>query len=147
MAMVRSLAMLLGLSALMAGGLAWVLPPEHLENTHDISESGIPFFSWEEAAQLTDVVWVDARSEASFSNNHITGAVLLNENNWETHLVPFLEKAYDPQRVYIVYCDSQACDSSEAVALRLHDELTLQRVYILHGGWEAVPDTAKGGNP
>ena len=36
----------------------------------------------------------------------------------------------------IVYCDSQSCKTSKYVAQRLQDELQLENIYTLHGGWQ-----------
>ena len=82
------------------------------------------------------VLWVDARSRAKFEREHLPGAVLLNEDEWETLIAPFLE-AWDPDRKVVVYCDGGRCEASAAVAERLRSELKLPDVYVLEGGWRA----------
>ena len=84
----------------------------------------------------TPVLWVDARTEKSYELRHVPGAVWLSEDEWERHLPDFLA-AWQPTGRVIVYCDSQACDASQAVALRLQRELKLTNVYVLQGGWAA----------
>lgn len=86
--------------------------------------------------QSTDpVLWVDARSKVDFEANHIPGAILLNEDDWESLLIQFME-LWEPDVKVIVYCDSRLCNASKSVAKRLQDELQLKNVKTLHGGWE-----------
>ena len=88
------------------------------------------------ALQSTDpVIWVDARSKENFELNHIPGAILLNEDNWEYLLAEFMEK-WNPDLKVIVYCDSRLCRASKNVAQRLQDELQPNNIYTLYGGWE-----------
>ena len=85
-------------------------------------------------------LWVDARSEAAFESAHIPGAVLLNEDSWESLLPHFLEiLPLEPTHI-VVYCSSRQCNASKAIAERLRNELGLESVYILKGGWEAWKD-------
>ena len=88
------------------------------------------------ALQSTDpVIWIDARSKENFELDHIPGAILLNEDNWEYLLAEFMEK-WNPDLKVIVYCDSLLCRASKNVAQRLQDELQLNNIYTLYGGWE-----------
>lgn len=80
------------------------------------------------------VLWIDAREAAAYHHQHIPGAVLLNEGNWEELLPGFLE-VWQPGAKVVVYCDSQACDASQSVALRLQRELNLSEITVLKGGW------------
>src|SRR5687768_16750153 len=57
------------------------------------------------------VLWVDARSRPRFEAAHIEGAVLLNEDDWETLIPAFLD-AWDPDKTVVVYCDGGKCDAS-----------------------------------
>lgn len=82
------------------------------------------------------VQWVDARPQARFDAGHIPGAILLNEEQWETLLPKFLD-AWDPDKTVIVYCDGGHCDASRAVAERLRGELQIQSTFVLKGGWPA----------
>lgn len=82
------------------------------------------------------VVWVDARSGDDYSQAHIPGAVLLNEDDWDA-LLPELLAVWEPDRRTVVYCSSEACQASESVAERLRTEVGLDDVYTLKGGWEA----------
>jgi rhodanese-related sulfurtransferase len=80
------------------------------------------------------VLWVDARARAKYDHEHIPGAVLLNEDEWNK-LFPAFSDAWDPDKVVVVYCDGGSCEASHAVAERLRKELQNQNVYVLKGGW------------
>ena len=82
------------------------------------------------------VLWVDARKAEAYKAEHIPGAISLNESEWEQRL-PGLMEAWRPGQRVIVYCDTQECDASQAVALRIRRELNLQDVFVLKGGWTA----------
>ena len=80
-------------------------------------------------------LWIDARPEAEYRNEHIPGALLLNTENWE-HLLPNVLEAWEPDRTAIVYCASQGAQASREVAERLRD-FKLGPVFVLQGGWKS----------
>ena len=82
------------------------------------------------------VQWVDARSRAKYERTHIPGALLLNEDEWDKLVGPFLD-AWDADKTLIVYCDGGSCEASQAVAERIRTELKIGGVYVLKGGWAA----------
>jgi rhodanese-related sulfurtransferase len=84
------------------------------------------------------VLWVDARGRAEFSRGHIPDAVLLNEDEWD-RLVPAFLAAWVPEKFVVVYCDGGSCEASHAVARRLREELKIENVHVLKGGWTAWP--------
>jgi len=96
----------------------------------------IPFgIRVEEAQKLqTPIVWVDARPEDAFQRAHITGALNLNQTNWDQAL-PRLFEAYAPGRSIIVYC-SPDCSESEEIASRIRN-LGFDQVLVLEGGYDA----------
>ena len=115
--------------------LAGWLHPKRLEwswNKPGVSEVNLD----EVSRWPPPVLWIDARTDMAFEKQHMPGAVLLNEEEWEQRLPGFLE-AWQPQSKVVVYCDSQACDASQAVALRLRRELNLSDIHVLKGGWAA----------
>lgn len=96
----------------------------------------------ETALGWQNILWVDARSIHAFENNRIPGAVLLNEDTWEELLQDVLAQ-WQPHVPVVVYCSSQACQASHRVAQRLRQEVGLDRVFVLKGGWEAWQNAAR----
>lgn len=82
------------------------------------------------------VQWVDARSKAKFDVEHIPGAVPLNEDHWNA-LVPAFLDAWEPEIPVVIYCDGGGCEASHAVAKRLKEELKIENVWVLKGGWDS----------
>ena len=82
------------------------------------------------------VQWVDARSRAKYERTHLPGALLLNEDEWDKLVGPFLD-AWDADKTLVVYCDGGSCEASQAVAERIRTELKIGGVYVLKGGWAA----------
>lgn len=81
-----------------------------------------------------DKVWVDARSRAKFERRKVPGAVLLNSEEWE-ELVPKFLDAWAPDKAVIVYGE-EGNDSAATIALRLREELKIENVWVLHGGFD-----------
>ena len=80
-------------------------------------------------------IWVDARSDEEFANDHVPGAFSLNEDHWNELLLQFLPN-WSPDKKVIVYCSAESCNAARDVAKRLGDEARLKDVFILQGGWE-----------
>ena len=80
-------------------------------------------------------VWVDARPDREYAEGHVSGALRLTEDEWNS-LVPAVLQAWPTDMPAIVYCSSRQCENSAAVARRLR-EFNLAPVYVLKGGWEA----------
>lgn len=85
----------------------------------------------------TPLIWIDARSRAAYSAGHLDGAILLNEDEWNVLLEDLLMR-WQGGETLIVYCDGGQCHASKAVASRLKDELGMENVYHLQGGWDAL---------
>ncbi len=82
------------------------------------------------------VLWVDARPRREFNAGHIDGAVLLNEDEWNSLIPDFLNE-WDPDKPIVVYCGGGGCQASKAVASRLLTELQIENVRVLKGGLKA----------
>ena len=80
-------------------------------------------------------IWVDARSDEEFANDHVPGAFSLNEDHWNELLLQFLPN-WSPDKKVVVYCSAESCNAARDVAKRLGDEARLKDVFILQGGWE-----------
>jgi rhodanese-related sulfurtransferase len=83
-----------------------------------------------------NAIWIDARPDNEFEQDHVPGAIPLNEDRWDELLPVFLAQ-WSPNKKVVVYCSSQSCNASREVARRLRDEAGLKDVFVLQGGWEA----------
>ena len=88
------------------------------------------------AAMSGEVLWVDTRSRRAYEAGHVPGAVHVPAEGWGSALGGLLDR-WQPGQVLMVYCDSPECGASERVAEVLREEMGLNEVYVLHGGWEA----------
>ena len=86
--------------------------------------------AWGEGA-----IWVDARPDDEFAHDHVPGAFSLNEDHWNDLLTQFLPN-WSPDKKVVVYCSAESCNAARDVAKRLRDEVELQDVFVLQGGWE-----------
>jgi len=82
-----------------------------------------------------NAIWVDARPDNEFEQDHVPGAIRLNEDRWN-ELLPTLLAQWSLEKKIVVYCSSQSCNASREVARRLRDEAGLTDVFVLRGGWE-----------
>jgi 3-mercaptopyruvate sulfurtransferase SseA len=80
------------------------------------------------------VLWVDAR--AGRQAGRIEDAVFLNAMEWESQLPAFFA-AWSAEKTVIVYDQNQESGEAARVAGRLKDELKINPVYILKGGYQA----------
>ncbi len=96
--------------------------------------------------RLTDTralnpIWLDARSEANYTDGHIPNALLLNEDNFDDALIDVVSAWLDSPRPIIVYCSSAQCQTSARIADRLritmHESGMDAEIYSLKGGWDA----------
>lgn len=101
-----------------------------------VTPENVPEITVATASGWRDTLFVDARREADFRRGCVPGAVPLNEDRWEVLLPGFIGR-WAPGRKVVVYCDSQKCDASQAVARRLRRELRINDVFVLKGGWAA----------
>lgn len=92
---------------------------------------------YEEAKMVNPVIWVDGRSLDEFSQGHFAGALHLDFDNWDMGLGKILEK-WEPGTGIVVYCEGDGCESSRAIAERLRNELEMDTIYWLTGGWKSL---------
>jgi len=90
-----------------------------------------------EAITWPGVLWVDARPRREYEEEHAREAVWLDEGAWQEGLPAVLDK-WEPGRTVVVYCSSQSCRSSHAVARRLREETGWKEIFVLKGGWEKL---------
>lgn len=88
---------------------------------------------WEQGG---GVLWIDARSEEKFQEQHIPGAILLNEFDYKQLLVDAYYSITNQEAPVVVYCGSYSCKASTQIAEKLR-EMRVPEVYVLKGGWDA----------
>lgn len=128
----RQALLILLLSILGMGG-TWLghpnLPPW---NPMTLEEDEIDL---EGALALENILWLDARGESAYLEDHIPGALLLNEDNWNEHFEAFIQ-VWDGLSALVVYCDSRTCAASKSVADHLKEDLGIEEIFVLKGGWQ-----------
>lgn len=139
--MLRQFICLLVVSVLL-GLLTWAFHSRAPEWAGDWSLEGSVSHAFVETHWDT-ILWVDARSAWEYDEDHMPGAVLLNEDDWEGGLERLFE-VWDPGQILVVYCGAEACMTSRTVMLRLREELGEDSVYYLDGGWDAWQATRGG---
>jgi rhodanese-related sulfurtransferase len=130
----RRVVLLLALALVPAFLTAWLHPKQPAWSWTRPTVTELPLA---DAERLTPpVIWLDARPDEEYAAQHVPGARSLNEDHWEELLPKFME-AWQPGTRVVVYCDSQRCDASREVAVRLRHELQIDNVFVLQGGWNA----------
>lgn len=130
----RQTLLLLVLSCLLGGGTYIVHPGMPAK---EISESDPLGITATEARDYTgEILLVDAREREAYEANHLPGAILLNENDFDAQFGMFLEN-WTPEQLVVVYCDGGGCQASRAVAKRLRSDLGAENIYYLEGGIES----------
>jgi rhodanese-related sulfurtransferase len=124
------LALMLGTAVLLGGMTLWMHPrAPQLANPRSIS--------WTEAIDLgSRPLWIDARRKDRYAESHHPQAFHLTEQEWDRGMGAFLAN-WTPERVIIVYCDSDACGVANHVARHLERDLGVP-VRVLRGGWQEV---------
>jgi rhodanese-related sulfurtransferase len=89
------------------------------------------------------VLWIDARPQEQFDTGHVPGALLLNEQKFEEHLVGYLDTLQTNQKPIVVYCSAAKCDASRHVLERLKQLLPIENAFVLKGGWKAWQISAR----
>jgi rhodanese-related sulfurtransferase len=138
MSTLRQALLLIALSALAAAGThllhpqapAWYLVEEKLE-PGEVSLAMIQEL-WQ-----GKVLWIDARSEDRYQQEHIPEALLLNEEHFDQQLFDLIEKLQSNTLPVVVYCDAQKCQASKKVRDALKERVGLPQVHVLRGGWPA----------
>ena len=85
------------------------------------------------------VQWVDARPEEKYNEEHIPGAMLINEYDFTNQLFMNFEKLQDLDVPLIIYCNAERCKASRKISEELKARLpTLaENIWVLKGGWPA----------
>jgi rhodanese-related sulfurtransferase len=139
-AVCRPAALLLSLALIPAVLTGWLHPKRPAWSWTRPTVTELPLA---DAERLTPpVVWLDARPDEEYAAQHVPGALSLNEDHWE-ELLPKFMAVWQPGARVVVYCNSQRCDASREVAVRLRHELQIDNVFVLQGGWNAWLEAQK----
>ena len=84
-----------------------------------------------------DVFWIDARIASQFEQQHVPGAVSLNEQNFDQALFDQIQVLQDLKKPVVIYCGSEKCDASRKIREQLLQRVPLENVFVLKGGWQA----------
>lgn len=98
--------------------------------------TSIPRISIATAMREQSILWLDARPAADYDRGHIPGALPLRPGGWDAEFPAAIDR-WQPGCKVVVYCRSDSCETSEAVARRLIEATQWSNVYVLEGGWEA----------
>lgn len=109
---------------------AWFLVDEKL-NDDEVSMAEI------EKRWQGDVFWIDARIRQQFEQEHVPGAILINEQELDNLLLEHLDKLQDNKKPIVIYCDGLACHASHKMRKYLTENLAILNVWVLKGGWPA----------
>ncbi len=123
----RKASLLLVLAAFPALGSAW-FHPQTPERTFAPEVSEEQLGGWGESVLL-----LDARTAEEFAQGHLSGAVLVNEDDWGASMDRFLQ-AWQPGIRVVVYCGGKGCAASHSVAMRLIRESGIDEIYVLSDG-------------
>lgn len=136
---------LLGCVSALAAGASWALRNEPEQAAAFVCD---PEALLEGEICLADVppdaLWVDARPRAEWEKNGVEGSILWNfdpaedAGKFEAEAAVHILSA----PLVVVYCGSDACDTSKQVADLIRKLDLGPAVKVLHGGWEAI----KGSN-
>ena len=85
-------------------------------------------------AQALNAIWVDARTIKEFEESHLPGALFLDENGWDTGLLELMDIWLIQPRPIVIYCGTEACETSKRIAERLRKSLPDAEIYSLKGG-------------
>lgn len=83
-----------------------------------------------------DVLWIDARPRAQFEQEHIPGARLLNEQEFDDLLFELLDVLQKNTKPVVIYCGGERCDASRKIRGLLLERFHLENVFVLQGGWK-----------
>ena len=85
-------------------------------------------------AQALNAIWVDARTIKEFEESHLPGALFLDENGWDTGLLELMDTWLIQPRPIVIYCGTEACETSKRIAERLRKSMPDAEIYSLKGG-------------
>ena len=117
-------------------GIPWVRSwSNHIEaKARSARISVIPLTAAREKHQTAEVVFIDARSAASYQSGHISGAVSVPSESFAAQL-SMLEGLIDSGKELVIYCGSRTCDDALLLAMKLQ-AIGAKRVTLYIDGFD-----------
>lgn len=84
-----------------------------------------------------NVIWLDARPRDQYQARHVPGAMILNEQEFDSQLLEILDTLQTANQPVIIYCGGQKCEASRHVREKLLSVVALEDCFVLKGGWPA----------
>gem|GEM_PF-1469797 len=82
-----------------------------------------------------NIIFLDTRNSEKFNKKHITNALNLSEESFNSQIEKFLDM-WNHNHIVVVYCDSLSCNSSRKIAERLKSDYEIKDVFILKDDWQ-----------
>jgi rhodanese-related sulfurtransferase len=134
--MIRSAAILLSLTLVAAALTHWLHPraPAWYLAREKAAQGEVNLQDIQDRWQ-GQVLWIDARVRSRYEQEHIPGALSLNEQEFDQQLFDLIETLQSNTKPIVIYCDAQKCQASKQVRDALQQRVGLSDLWILHGGW------------
>ena len=83
------------------------------------------------------VQWIDARTEEKFNEEHIPGAILINEFGFDDQVFDIIDELQNLELPLIIYCAAKRCEASRKIAKKLGTVFPplKENIWVLQGGW------------
>ncbi len=86
---------------------------------------------------ISEVIWVDARSQDDWRKNGIRGSYWLSHEKFDVSLAEIAPRLIEGKPV-VVYCNAIGCNTSIEIAERIKNYQLAKEVHALHGGWKTL---------
>jgi rhodanese-related sulfurtransferase len=90
------------------------------------------------------VLWIDARPQEQFDEEHVPEALLINEQKFDEQVLGNLDRLQLNRNPVVVYCSAQKCEASRKVMMKLKEMGFVQEAFVLKGGWPAWKAASAG---
>ncbi len=139
MTLFRELMILAGCTALAAVGTQWFHPraPQQWYLSQEPLRPDEVTLDLVAKRWHGDVLWMDARPRSQYEAGHIPGALTFSEQEAEQLMTEYFLQLQDNTKPIVVYCGSEACQTSRKIADYLKPRLPTESIYALRGGWGA----------
>lgn len=130
---------IIGLGVTIGAADSWRRP------TTVAASDGIVMIDAARAKEMFDkgIVFLDARIESAFQDEHVAQAFWLNSKTFGTPAAEEAMQVLDASQPVVIYCDGGDCDASKNLAILLQ-QAGFSKIYIFEAGF---PDWKEHGFP